>query len=55
MFIIYVILFRMLEKDIVSEKELNIVFQMTLEHVLAQRFKQNIKQIAKVTNTNKYV
>ena len=45
----------MLEKDIVSEKELNIVFQMTLEHVLAQRFKQNIKQIAKVTNTNKYV
>ena len=50
---LHVILFRMLEKDMDTEKEFDIVLQMTLEHVLTQRFKLNTKWAAKITNVSK--
>ena len=50
-----VILFRMHERDTATELELRNVLQMTLEHVLTQRFNQSTKWAAKETYLSKYV
>ena len=47
---LHVILFRMRERYTATEKKLDYVLHMTLEHTLTQRFKQNTKWRAKVTN-----
>ena len=47
---LHVILFRMRERYTATEKKLDSVLPMTLEHTLTQRFKQNTKWRAKVTN-----
>ena len=39
------------ERDTTTEKEFDAVLQMTLEHVLTQRFRQSTKRRPKVTNT----
>ena len=51
---LHVILVRMHERDAAAEKEYNTVLQITLEQILAQRFKENTKCKAKVTDINKY-
>ena len=50
-----VILFRKHERDPVTEKQFDAVLQMTLKHVLTERFKKNTKLTAKVTNINNNV
>ena len=38
------------QRDTATEKESDTVLQITLQHVLIQRFKQNTKWKAKITN-----
>ena len=52
---LHVILFRMHERDTATELEFRSVLQLTLEHILTQRFKQSTTWTAKETNLNKYV
>ena len=51
---LHVILFRIHEKDTATKKEFGTTLEIALEHVLTQRFKQNTKWTAKVTNISKY-
>ena len=52
---VYVILFRMHERDTATETVFDIVLQKLPDGALAQRFKLRSKWSAKVTNASKYV
>ena len=52
---IYITFFRMHERDIATEREFNTVLQMTLEHVLTQKFKESTKWTEKIANISKHV
>ena len=55
MFFFMFVLFRMHERDTVTEKDIDIAIQMTLEYVLAQRSKQSTRWTEKVVNISKYI
>ena len=42
-------------RDTATEKEFDALLQMTLEHILTQKFKQSSKWAAKITNISKHI
>ena len=43
------------KQDTATQIKFDVVIQITLEHVLAQRLKQSIKQTVQVSNINEWV
>ena len=55
MLFIFMLSYRMHERETATEKEFDIISEMSLDCVLGQRFEQTTKWTAKVTNINKYL
>ena len=49
--VLFISTFRMHERHAATGQEFGIILQMSLEHALAQRFKQSAKWTEKVTDT----